>query len=296
MRSTFAGLDPRQELMVDQVTRHAAAYTEEGCGRSLMRDLYRQAAESSSGLLTAAAVGRYFEPGITLGDSLSLLLSDKLASGVHDADSLARCMRHEYANDQELLNAAAADLTITAARDPAVVAPFVPYLFSKGFHALQVHRLAHGLWTNGQQLEAMLWANLCASRMSVDIHPAARLASGIFIDHGDGVVIGETATVGTGCTILHGVTLGGSGKERGDRHPKIGSEVLLGANAMVLGNIKVGDSCHIGAGAVVLRSVPAGHVATGVPAVHRPISAFGPTPAEALEQHVALYTGTYDQM
>ena len=101
MRSTFAGLDPRQELMVDQVTRHAAAYTEEGCGRSLMRDLYRQAAESSSGLLTAAAVGRYFEPGITLGDSLSLLLSDKLASGVHDADSLARCMRHEYANDQE---------------------------------------------------------------------------------------------------------------------------------------------------------------------------------------------------
>ena len=124
--------------------------------------------------------------------------------------------------------------------------------------ALQTHRVAHWLWTQGRETLAFYLQSRMSELFQVDIHPAAKIGSGVFFDHGTGIVIGETAVVGDDVSMLHGVTLGGTGAERGDRHPKIGKGVLLGAGAKVLGNITIGDYAKIASGSVVLKPVPAG--------------------------------------
>lgn len=151
-------------------------------------------------------------------------------------------------------------------RDPACTRYFQPLLFFKGFQALQAHRLAHHLWQNGRKTLAVALQSQISEMFHVDIHPAARVGTGILIDHATGVVIGETAVVGDNVSILHQVTLGGTGSAGGDRHPKIGNGVLIGAGVTILGNISVGNNAKIGAGSVVVLDVPAGTTAVGVPA------------------------------
>jgi serine O-acetyltransferase len=162
--------------------------------------------------------------------------------------------------------AARADVVAVHERDPACTSHLDPFLWFKGFHALQTHRVAHWLWKRGRKGMGFFLQSRASSLFGVDINPAARIGKGIMIDHATGVVIGETAVVEDGVSMLHGVTLGGTGKERGDRHPKIRRGVLLGANATVLGNIEVGACAKIAAGSVVLDAVPAGCTAAGVPA------------------------------
>ncbi len=168
--------------------------------------------------------------------------------------------------DQGIGLAARADIMAVAERDPACTSHLDPLLWFKGYHALQTYRVAHWLWRQGRQALAHYLQSRASALFALDIHPGAVIGKGIFIDHGTGVVIGETAVVEDGVSMLHGVTLGGTGKERGDRHPKVRRGVLLGAGAKVLGNIEIGACAKIAAGSVVLDPVPAGCTAAGVPA------------------------------
>lgn len=159
-----------------------------------------------------------------------------------------------------------ADIAAVLDRDPACYRHIEPVLYFKGFQALETHRMAHRLWHMGRRDMALYLQSRSSVVFGVDIHPNARFGRGVMIDHATGVVVGETAVVGDNVSMLHGVNLGGNGKEHGDRHPKIGSGVLLGANAKVLGNIHVGDCARVAAGSVVLRDVPRAVTVAGVPA------------------------------
>jgi serine O-acetyltransferase len=168
--------------------------------------------------------------------------------------------------DPSLGEAFRADLMAWAQRDPACDRLIEPLLYFKGFHALETYRIGHRLWNAGRKDFALYLQSLVSRFLQVDIHPAARIGRGIMIDHATGIVIGETAVVGDNCSFLHNVTLGGSGREQGDRHPKIGRGVMIGAGAKILGNIKVGDCARIAAGSVVLKDVPPRRTVAGVPA------------------------------
>ncbi|CAM0876648.1 unnamed protein product [Alopecurus aequalis] len=158
-----------------------------------------------------------------------------------------------------------ADLLAARDRDPACAKMVHCFLYYKGFLALQAHRAAHALWSEGRAAAALLLQSRASEVVGVDIHPGARIGGGILLDHTTGVVIGETAVVGDDVSILHAVTLGATGKVSGDRHPKVGHAVVIGAGASVLGNVRIGDGAKIGAGAVVLRDVPCGTTAVGNP-------------------------------
>jgi len=174
------------------------------------------------------------------------------------------------------------DMIAYRTRDPACASWLQPLIFFKGFAALQTQRVAHRLWQEGATFMAYYLQSRASELWQVDIHPAAQLGEGIFIDHATGVVIGETCVIGDDVTIMHGVTLGGNGKERGDRHPKIANGVLLSVGAKVLGNIKVGECARIAAGSVVLSDVPAHTTVAGIPA--RPVGeATPPQPADCLD-------------
>ena len=201
-----------------------------------------------------------------LADALSFQLARKLGDQELSAMSFREIADEAFAADPSLVAAAEADLKAVFERDPACKGYVQPFLFFKGFLALQAHRVAHWLWTHSRETLALQLQSQASEVFAVDIHPAARMGSGIFLDHGTGVVIGETAVVGDDVSMLHAVTLGGTGAERGDRHPKIGNGVLLGAGAKVLGNIEVGDYAKIASGSVVLKPVPAHCTAAGVPA------------------------------
>lgn len=159
-----------------------------------------------------------------------------------------------------------AELSSIRTRDPAAKSLLSVWLLSPGLRALRTYRLAHRLWGLGFFFPADWLSQRARRRTGIEIHPGAEIGPGLFIDHGMGVVIGETAEIGGNCTLYQGVTLGGTGKERGKRHPTLGDHVTVGAGAKVLGNITVGDGAKIGAGAVVLRDVPPYATAVGVPA------------------------------
>jgi len=201
-----------------------------------------------------------------LGEALSYQLARKLGDQELRAMSLRELATAAYASDPRLVEIAEDDLRAVFERDPACKGYVQPFLFFKGFQALQTQRVAHWLWNQGRETIALYLQSRMSEIFQVDIHPATRIGSGIFIDHGTGIVIGETAVIGDEVSMLQGVTLGGTGKERGDRHPKIGRGVLLGANATVLGNITIGDYAKIASGSVVLKPVPPGCTAAGVPA------------------------------
>ena len=229
-------------------------------------------------LRNEAAHAAQVEPGlasllhstILKHDNLAAALSYQLARKLGDQELRAMGVREiaeeAYANDPSLITIAEADLQAVFERDPACKGYMQPFLFFKGFLALQTHRVAHWLWLQGRETLAFYLQSRVSETFQVDINPATRIGSGIFIDHGTGIVIGETAVIGDDVSMLQGVTLGGTGAERGDRHPKIGKGVLLGAGATVIGNIVIGDYAKVASGAVVLKPVPPGCTAVGVPA------------------------------
>ena len=202
----------------------------------------------------------------SMDHALSYQIARKLSDVELRAMSAREIAEQAYEADPSLLDAAEADLKAVFERDPACKGYLQPFLYFKGFLALQTYRVAHWLWNEGREPMALYLQSRMSELAQVDIHPAAKIGSGIFVDHGTGIVIGETAVVADDVSILHGVTLGGTGAQRGDRHPKIGKGVLIGAGASVLGNIEIGDYAKIASGSVVLRPVPSGCTAAGVPA------------------------------
>ena len=221
-----------------------------------------------------------------LADALSYQLAVKVAGHELSAMNLRELCEEAYDAAPELVKAAEADLKAVFERDPACKGYLQPFLFFKGFHALQTYRVAHWLWGQGRETLAFYLQSRMSESFQVDINPAARIGQGVFFDHGTGIVVGETAVIGDDVSMLHGVTLGGTGAERGDRHPKIGKGVLLGAGAKVLGNIQIGDYAKIASGSVVLKPVPAHCTAAGVPArlVNCPTC---PEPARSMDHTLA---------
>lgn len=201
----------------------------------------------------------------SLESALSSLLAGKLANHAMTASAL-ECLIDEAFDEPDIQEAIRADLQAVVTRDPATLGYSQPLLYFKGFQSIQSYRVAHHYWTGGHHPLSLFLQSRISEVFAVDIHPGARIGRGIMFDHATSVVIGATAVVGDDFSMLHEVTLGGTGKESGDRHPKIGRGVMIGAGAKVLGNIKVGDCARIGAGSVVLRDVPAHTTVTGVPA------------------------------
>jgi serine O-acetyltransferase len=198
--------------------------------------------------------------------ALAYRISLKLASPEMPEQILREICDKALAADDSIGLAARADIVAVCDRDPACDRFLVPLLFFKGFQAIQAYRIAHWLWNEGRRDLARFFQMRSSEAFGVDIHPAARIGKGIMIDHAHSIVIGETAVVGDNVSMLHSVTLGGTGKEEEDRHPKIGNGVLIGAGAKVLGNIRVGKCSRIAAGSVVLQEVPPMKTVAGVPA------------------------------
>jgi serine O-acetyltransferase len=202
----------------------------------------------------------------TFEDALSFLLAAKLDSPHLSSMTIREVIDRAFRESASLGGTIRRDLSAVMERDPAARGLAEPFLHAKGFHALQAYRVSHWLWQEERHCLAFYFKNRIAEVFSVDIHPAARIGQGILIDHATGVVIGETAVVGDDVSMLHAVTLGGTGKETGDRHPKVGSGVLIGAGAKILGNVRIGNGSKIGAGSVVLCDVPPHTTVAGVPA------------------------------
>lgn len=203
-------------------------------------------------------------------DSFESALAHRLAARLDHADVPADLIRqafHDVLVDHPDIGASArADLAATLERDPACDRAIDPLLFFKGYQAIQTHRFAHAMWKDGRRDFAYYLQSRSSVVFQVDINPAVPMGRGIMLDHGTGLVIGETATVGDNVSLLQNVTLGGTGKSDEDRHPKIGNGVLIGAGAKILGNIRIGDCSRVGAGSVVLKEVPPRTTVAGVPA------------------------------
>jgi serine O-acetyltransferase len=200
-----------------------------------------------------------------LGSALSFLLSNKLASVSLPAEILRDIMDDVF-KDFVIVDQAARDIQATVDRDSACKLYSSPFLYFKGFLSLQAYRVAHQLWNQDRKSLALLLQHRISMTFAVDIHPGAKIGSGLMIDHATGLVIGETAVVEDSVSIMQSVTLGGTGKEAGDRHPKIRKGVLIGPGAKILGNIEVGEGAMVAAASVVLRDVRAHDIVAGVPA------------------------------
>jgi serine O-acetyltransferase len=201
-----------------------------------------------------------------LEDAIAHRVAQRLNHSDVDAGLILQTFQDVLDSQPDLSLSIRADLAAVYDRDPACTRYLEPLLFFKGFHALVTHRFAHELWRQGRKDFALYLQSQSSKIFSTDIHPAARFGRGIMLDHATGFVVGETAVVGDNCSFLHAVTLGGSGKVTGDRHPKIGAGVLIGAGAKVLGNIHVGNCALVAAGSVVLQDVPPHMTVAGVPA------------------------------
>jgi serine O-acetyltransferase len=201
-----------------------------------------------------------------LESSLSFLLANKLAGSTISALAMRDLIEDAFAGDPDIGEAIRADILAVCDRDPACDRLCLPLLYFKGFHAIQSYRVAHYFWTHDRQPLALYIQSRTSQILGVDIHPAARIGSGILIDHATSVVIGETAVVEDDVSMLHEVTLGGTGKETGDRHPKVRRGVLIGTGAKILGNVEIGEGAKIGASSVVLTDIPPHCTAAGVPA------------------------------
>lgn len=202
----------------------------------------------------------------TLEAALSFHLANKLDSPAMPAMLMREVIEKALSDDPRIGQAVRADLLAINERDSACDSSSTPFLYFKGFHALQAYRIAHWLWQRDRRSLALFLQNRISVVFAVDIHPAARIGEGIMFDHATGIVIGETAVVENDVSIMQSVTLGGTGKESGDRHPKVRKGVLVGAGAKILGNIEIGPCATVGAGSVVLKSVPARKIVAGVPA------------------------------
>ena len=208
---------------------------------------------------------------------------ERLGSGDVSADLIRQAYGDALAHEPAIGEAFRADIVATVDRDPATNRFMEPVLYYKGFHAIQTHRLAHWLRINGRKDFALYLQSRSSAAFQCDINPSARIGRGIFLDHATGLVVGETAVIEDDVSILHDVTLGGTGKEHEDRHPKIRHGVMIGAGAKILGNIEVGHCARIAAGSVVIKPVPNNVTVAGVPA--RVVGEAGcPEPSRAMDQ------------
>ena len=233
-------------------------------------------------------LGSYFHATVlnhhSFGAALSFRLASKLDNPMLPTMLIRDVIQEAIEADANILQAAATDMLATFSRDPACEDLLTPFLFFKGFHALQAHRIAHWLWGQKRKTLAQFFQNQISVTLGVDIHPAARFGAGIMLDHATGLVAGETAVVEDDVSILHSVTLGGTGKETGDRHPKIRRGVLLAAGCKVIGNVEVGAGAKVGAGSVVLQDVPSQVTVAGIPA--KIVGATKGLPAHAMDQQL----------
>lgn len=216
------------------------------------------------------ALAGFLSATILSNQNLERALSSRLAQLLESADLGAMYIRGLFdeaiAGDPDIAQALRADIAATIDRDPACNRAIEPLLYYKGFQAVQTYRIARWLWTHGRLDLALFLQSRASKVFGVDIHPGARIGRGIFVDHATGVVVGATAVIEDNVSILHGVTLGGTGKESGDRHPKVRHGVMIGAGATILGNIEIGHCAMIAAGSVVLEPVPPNTTVAGVPA------------------------------
>ena len=232
----------------------------------------------------------FFMASVLNHETLESAIVHRVAARLDHQDVAGDLIRQTYleviSRDPSIGEAFRADLLAVADRDPACMRLIEPLLYFKGFHALQCHRLAHALWKAGRR-DFALWLQSRSSEVfQTDLNPAARIGKGVFLDHATGLVVGQTCVIEDDVSILHGVTLGGTGKERGDRHPKIRRGVLIGAGAKVIGNIEVGYCARIAAGSVVLSPVPHNKTVAGVPA--RVVGEAGcAEPARSMDQILA---------
>lgn len=217
-------------------------------------------------------------------------VADRLGDQVVPSVHILHAFREALEDDPTLAEVIRVDVLAVYDRDPACFRLIEPILYFKGFHAICAHRLAHWLWAQDRRDFAYMLQSRSSSVFQTDIHPAVPVGRGIFIDHATGLVIGGTAVVGDNVSLLQGVTLGGTGKESGDRHPKIGCGVLIGAGAKILGNIHVGSCSRVASGSVVLKDVPENVTVAGVPA--RIVGEAGcPEPARSMDQILADLDG-----
>ncbi len=245
------------------------------CGERIATDVSREVWRSvREQAVSAIEHDRVMADGIrdtvlqhdNFADALAHRLARKLSDYAISIGTLEGMLCEALSADPGIEEAALADLTAVRDRDPACPDLLTPFLFFKGYHALQAYRFGHWLFKRGRQHLAFHLQSRSAETFAVDIHPAARLGRGLLIDHGTGVVVGETAVIDNDVSMLQGVTLGGTGKQCGDRHPKIQRGVLIGAGAKVLGSITVGEGAKVGAGSIVLDSVPPYSTVVGNPA------------------------------
>jgi serine O-acetyltransferase len=193
-------------------------------------------------------------------------IAARLKNDVISLPVIVRAFHRADTADPAIGEALKADISAVFERDPACERLIEPFLYFKGFHAIQAHRLNHWLWYNHERDFALYLQSRSSEVFQTDIHPAARIGRGIFLDHATGLVVGETAVIEDDVSLLQNVTLGGTGKEAGDRHPKVRRGAMIGAGAKILGNLEVGEYARVAAGSVVLRDVPANATVAGVPA------------------------------
>ena len=215
-------------------------------------------------------IGTFIYSSILHHDTLETAVIHRVSERLDHADVSAELIRQAYTDaleDQPQLGEIfRADIVAIFDRDPATDRFLEPVLYYKGFHAIQTHRLAHWMWGQGRKDFAYYLQSRSSAVFQCDIHPAARVGRGIFLDHATGLVVGETAVIGDNVSMLHDVTLGGTGKDHGDRHPKIADGVLIGAGAKIIGNIEIGHCARVAAGSVVLKAVPNNVTVAGIPA------------------------------
>lgn len=221
----------------------------------------------------------------SLDEALMARLSRKLAREDMTREELVPLLSGILRDDPTLAESAARDLCAIVERDPACDSPLQPLLFYKGFHAISTYRMSHHLWIADRKELAMYFQSIASEVYGVDIHPAARIGCGILLDHATSFVVGETAIIEDNVSILHEVTLGGTGKQTGDRHPVVRSGVLLGAGVKVLGRVEIGEGAKVGAGSVVLTDVPPHTTVAGVPAQVVGVSRED-APALEMDQHL----------
>lgn len=226
--------------------------------------------EADAAMAAEPALTGFIYATVASHDALEEAICHRIAQRLGHADVDAGLIVHTFrdvlGSQPELGRAFRADLAAVLERDPATTRYLEPFLYFKGFHALVTHRFAHELWRQGRRDFALYLQSQASQVFGVDINPLARIGRGIFFDHATGIVIGETAVLEDDCSLLHSVTLGGTGKEGGDRHPKVRRGVLIGAGAKILGNIEIGHCSRIAAGSVVLHDVPPNRTVAGVPA------------------------------
>ncbi|MDB5595925.1 MAG: cysE [Hyphomicrobiales bacterium] len=250
----------------------------------------RMCAEAEEAMRREPELGGFIQSSILNHQSLEGIVAHRVAARLDHPAVSGELIRHHYleaiADDPGIAEAIRADILAVADRDPACTRLIEPVLYFKGFHAIQTHRLAHWMWSRGRKDFALYLQSRSSEVFQTDVHPAATIGKGIFLDHATGLVVGSTAVIEDNVSLLQDVTLGGTGKERGDRHPKIRHGVLIGAGAKILGNIEVGHCARVAAGSVVLAPVPHNKTVAGVPA--RVVGEAGcAEPARSMDQILA---------